>query len=114
MISSDSYFFNEKVHIKNEDCHISDCKSFCDLTVKKCLMHRVNNNLQSFCENLFDNQVENRKALLTSVIDFGKNIHEELMDQLDYCISPVFYDNSDVSIAANQSLVNSLKNLLKK
>ena len=113
MVHHDSYIFYEKVCVEHSDCHFFDCKSFCNTKTKKCVMHRVNNNLQSICEKIFGNTVVKEDALLTSVKDFGSNVHEELMHRINSCAAPGFYLNSDVPIGANQSLIKVLGVLLQ-
>ena len=113
MVHPDSYLFYEKVCTNHEDCHFFECKSFCDPQSKKCTMHRINNNLQSICEKIFDNQVVKEDALLTSVKDLGSNVHAELIRRVNSCVSPGFYHDSDVPVEANRTLIKVLNVLLR-
>lgn len=37
----------------HSDCDFFDCRGFCDVKKKKCLLERTNNNMQSLCEDVF-------------------------------------------------------------
>lgn len=125
----DSYIFRPRRCESHDDCHFFDCKSYCDSSgesgnngdgggggrgVGKCLTSRVNNNLQAFCEKIFNNSVTPALGLLSGVQDLGTNVHSEIMSRLDRCQSPgLFRVNTDIPIYANESISRSLNILLQ-
>lgn len=108
MIKPNSYLFQPKFCNKHDDCHFFECKSFCEKN--HCIAERVNNNLQSICEKIFDNNLKEESLVLS--IENIEKINLNLVKFIDYCKSPGFYHNSDIPIAANQSLVKNLSSYL--
>lgn len=113
-IFPDSYIFRARKCSSHDDCHFFDCKSYCDPQTQRCLTNRVNNNLQTFCEKILNNTVDVRRGVLSGVGNFGTYIHSEIMSRLEKCQSPGFFKNTDIPIAASDSLMRSLNILLKQ
>lgn len=113
MAYTNVYLFNTKVCNKHDDCHFFDCKSFCDPISSKCVKTRINNNLQSVCEKIFDNAVFKKDGILSGVDDFGSNVNSEIIHRLDTCKSPGFYHGSDVPVGANKTLIRVFNVLLQ-
>lgn len=113
MAYPDFYIFTSKVCEQHEDCHVFDCKSFCDQISKRCVNKRINNNLQAFCEKIFNNSFYEKDGILSGVDSFGTNVHSEIMNRLSRCQNPGFYQGSDVIVGANDSLNRGLNILLQ-
>jgi hypothetical protein len=112
MAHADFYLFNKKVCNSHEDCHYFDCKSYCDPNTKHCIGFRVNNNLQSLCEKIFNNTFLREDGLLSGISDFGSNIEHEIKGRLNVCISPGFYKETSVVKNADTKLLNVFRELL--
>jgi hypothetical protein len=108
MMHPNSFMFSKKFCEKHEDCHFFDCKSFCDKQSSHCLRYRINNNLQSVCEKIFNSDI--KEDALLSNINYSKN--KKLVDIVKICANPGFYNNTDVVNAADDKLINILKNIL--
>lgn len=108
----DSYIFNGRRCSAHEDCHFFDCKSYCDPDTRKCATSRVNNNLQSFCEKIFNNTINPELGVLTGT-SFGSNIESEIVARLERCQRPGFFKNTDIPVGANESISRSLNILLQ-
>lgn len=105
MVRPNSYLFQAKFCSKHEDCHFFECKSYCEKN--HCIPTRINNNLQAFCENIFDNK-QRQDALITSAND----LDSDLAILINKCKFPGIYHNSYVPIAANDSLILKLRKYL--
>ena len=97
--------------LKNDDCDYFDCKSFCNTTTERCIKTRINNNLQTFCEKIFDNELSKIDGIISGA-DFGRNVDLEIKRRLEQCKNPGKYHGSDVNKGANQSLIKIFKVLL--
>jgi hypothetical protein len=109
MIKSNSYLFQPKFCNKHDDCAFFECKGFCENN--HCIQHRVNNNLQSICQNILYNTNLKEDSLILNSNQFEEN-NPELLKYLNLCKSPGFYKNSNIQTAANESLARSLYNSL--
>ena len=115
MAITDLYVFHGKVCSEHEDCHFFDCKSFCDPQAKKCIGRRVNNNLQSLCEKIFNNTWNVEDGVLSGLMMtmLGENIRYEMKRRLSNCQQPGFYLNSsNVVKGADKNLINVFRRLL--
>lgn len=109
----DSYIFNPRRCSTHDDCHFFDCMSYCNPTTQKCSLTRINNNLQAFCHKIFNNSNLPLNGILSGVVNFGSNIHSEILSRLQRCQSPGFYQNTDIPIGTNESISRSLSILLQ-
>jgi hypothetical protein len=112
MVTTDVFIFNEKVCSEHEDCHFYDCKSYCDPSRKKCIRSRINNNLQSLCEKIFDNEWLKWDGVLTGMSEISSNIKHEMERRLDNCRKPGYYLNTNITKSADKSLYNIFRVLL--
>jgi hypothetical protein len=112
MVSTDVYFFNEKVCTAHEDCHYFDCKSYCDPVTKKCLGSRVNNNLQSLCEKILNNTWLRADGVLSGMTEISSNVKHEMNRRLEKCENPGFFMSTNISKGADPGLYNIFRVLL--
>ncbi len=111
MIHPNSYLFHPKYCEKHDDCHFFDCKTYCDLTQKKCNLDRINDNLQSICEKIFDNTFIEEDALL-SHLNTDDSVSINLL--VRKCAEPSFFNNSNIPLKAGSSkMFNELSAVLK-
>jgi hypothetical protein len=88
MIHPDKYIFLPKVCNKHDDCSYFDCKSYCDSKSRHCINSRINNNLQSICQNILNNSFE-EDGILTGIKNlFPYNVKKELFRRLSVCQNP--------------------------
>lgn len=109
MVHPDSYIYLPKYCENHDDCHYFDCKSFCNFEKKKCNMERINNNLQSICEKIFDNFFIKEEALLANVL-----VTEEEKSLLSLCSKPSLYANTNIPLKTDNDLINRFKIVLMK
>ncbi len=102
MIHPDSYLFHTKYCEKHDDCHFFDCKSYCDLTINKCHQERINDNLQSVCEKIFDNPYFKEDALLSQLSTDEGGLIKLLVKQ---CAEPSHFNNSNIPLKAANKLM---------
>ncbi|ESO98352.1 hypothetical protein LOTGIDRAFT_159155 [Lottia gigantea] len=103
LIDTDSVFFESKLLqdfattekcSSDKDCNFWDCHGLCSEGV--CLKQRLNNNLQSICEDVFLPSLPIfNNGLLRNPPD---HIKQELSEILQLCTAP-FYDNMDEKIS---------------
>lgn len=91
MIHPDKYIFLPKVCKKHDDCSYFDCKSYCDPNSKHCITNRINNNLQSICQNILNNSFEEDGVLSGIKEQFPSNVKDELFRRLKLCQNPGNY-----------------------
>ena len=108
MVHPDSNLFYQRHCESHDDCHFFDCKSFCNLTTMQCGLSRVNNNLQSFCEKIFDNYYIKDDALLINSIEDG-GLTKLLIKQ---CSMPGYLKNTNIPVKASMSLINKFRGSL--
>ena len=108
MVHPDSYLFVPRFCSKHDDCHFFDCKSFCDLGKQQCGMTRINNNLQSICEKIFDNFYMPDDALLKNVLK--DSIEEKAL--LQQCSMPAVFNNTDLFTKTDNSVLTKLRKVL--
>jgi hypothetical protein len=106
MIKPNSYLFQPKFCNKHDDCHFFECKSFCEKN--HCIERRINNNLQSICEHIFDNKLD-EDALISNRKELNKT-NPLLVKYLDMCKLPGLFKNSDIPVEADKSLIKKLSN----
>jgi hypothetical protein len=106
MVNTEASIFYEKVCTVHEDCDYFDCKAYCDPVAKKCSKFRINNNLQSLCEKIFNNPWLKEDGVLTGMSQIGSNVKHELTRRLNDCQNPGFYLKSNISKAADTNLFN--------
>jgi hypothetical protein len=110
MIKSNAYLFPPKFCNKHDDCAFFECKGFCENN--HCLKYRINNNLQTICQNILFNSNLKEDSLINLNSNHFEEINPELLKYLNLCKSPGFYKNSSIQMAANESLARSLYNSL--
>jgi hypothetical protein len=93
MIHPDKYIFFPKVCHKHDDCSYFDCKSYCDSKSNRCITSRINNNLQSICQNILNNSFEEDGIISGIKNQFPSNVKNELFRRLKSCQNPGNYNS---------------------
>jgi len=111
MVHLDSIIYSESVCRKDDDCHYFDCKSYCDKETKKCSRKRFNNNLQSFCDKIFTNNLYAPDGLLQGLKIVSIESRANLDSLLIQCITKL---NQTISYSHIEDVSMSFKQFLDK
>ncbi|KAL3860042.1 hypothetical protein ACJMK2_010215 [Sinanodonta woodiana] len=120
LVDTDSVFFNSKLmnEIYNincsthEDCDYFDCRGWCHARTGRCLHKRMNNNLQSVCEEIFLGYFPGYlPGLLHSP---PENIKQELTDAIYECAFPDGDRSQKVRVPASQKSFLKIYIVLQK
>lgn len=112
-IAIDAQIYREKVCSSHDDCDYFDCKSYCNATSGKCALKRINNNLQTTCEKIFNNSINAEDGILSKPKLFKRNIEHAILSHLNECQNPGYFMNSNVPVASNNSLISVFNIILK-
>ncbi|KAL3860053.1 hypothetical protein ACJMK2_010225 [Sinanodonta woodiana] len=120
LLDADTVFFRDKFEKdilndqcrKHTDCDFFDCRGLCNTTTGKCFQRRVNNNLQSVCQDVFLGILPHFFAglLHSPPSDFKL----ELIEILEKCAYPSNNKADIVRVPATDETFRKLHTLLSK
>ncbi|CAH1270184.1 FAM69C [Branchiostoma lanceolatum] len=96
----------------NADCEFVHCVSTCDLTRRRCLKHRSNNNLQAICKKIFVGHREHGPPYGGLLLSPPAAIADRLNKALQECVEPS--DNDDQSQRATSETLQTIRDLLQE